>query len=87
MICLFLNGEPSLLLTDVKRDSKGKIKSGFVVNGAWDFEILKGEVLVKSHDYIVSRWPVPEYVEVEIPKDLKGDYNSVMNWAKENFKC
>ena len=85
MICLFLNGEPSLLLRDVKRDSKGKIKSGFVVNGAWGFEIHKGEVLAKSDDYIVSRWPVPDYVEVEIPKHVKGDYNSVMNWARENF--
>jgi len=87
MICLFLNGEPSLLLRDVKRDSKGNLKSGFVVNGCWNFEVRKGEALAKSENYIVSRWPLPEYLEMEIPKDVKGDYNSVMNWARENFKC
>jgi hypothetical protein len=86
MICLFLNGEPSLLLRDVRRDSDDNLRCGFVVNGGWDFEIRKDEALAKSGNFIVNRWPLPEYVEMEIPSTVKGDYNKVMNWARENFK-
>lgn len=39
MICLFIAGEPSLLLSDVKRDEQGNLKYGFVINGGWNFEI------------------------------------------------
>lgn len=86
MICLFLNGEPSLLLRDIKRDSEGNLKTGFVVNGLWNFEIRKDEVLAKSGNYIVNRWPVPEYYEMTIPDNVKGDYNTVMEWARKEYK-
>lgn len=86
MICLFLDGEPSLLLSKVRRDAEGKVKFGWVVNGCWDFEIRKGEVLAKSGNYIANRWPVPEYYEMDIPDKVKGDYNTVMEWARKEYK-
>lgn len=86
MICLFIDGEPSLLLSGVKRDKEGNLKSGFVENGLWNFEIRKGEVLAKSGSYIVNRFPVPEYCEIEVPKTVKGDYNVAMEWARKEYK-
>lgn len=86
MICLFLDGEPSLLLSEVKRDKEGNLKSGFVENGLWNFEIRKGEALAKSGNYIVNRWPVPDYYEMDIPDKVKGGYNTVMEWARKEYK-
>lgn len=86
MICLFLNDEPSLLLSQVKRDDEGSLKSGWVANGAWNFEIRKGEVLAKAGNYIVNRWDLPDYYEMEIPENVKGDYNKVMDWARKEYK-
>lgn len=86
MICLFLDGEPSLLLSQVRRDTEGKLKFGWVVNGCWDFEIRKGEVLAKDGNYIRNRWVDPNYYEMEIPDTVKGDYNKVMNWARKEYK-
>ena len=86
MICLFLDGEPDLLLRDVRRDTEGKLRFGFVVNGCWDFEIRKGEALAKSGNYIVNRWPLPDYQEMEIPDKVKGDYNEIMEWARKEYK-
>lgn len=86
MICLLLNGEPSLLISSVKRDSEGNLKSGFVENGGWNFELRKGEALAKSGNYIVNRWAAPEYYEIEIPDNIKGGYNMVMEWARQEYK-
>lgn len=86
MICLFLDGEPSLLLSEVKRDKEGNLKSGFVENGLWNFEIRKGETLAKSGNYIVNRWPTSEYYEMQIPDKVKGDYNTKMEWARKEYK-
>lgn len=85
MICLFIEDEPSLLLRDVRRDDEGSLRFGYVVNGGWDFEIRKVEVLAKSGNYIVTRWPLPDYYEMEIPDKVKGDYNEVMNWARKEY--
>ena len=82
MICLFLNGECHLLLRNVERDINGSLKSGVVVNGIWNFEIRNGEVLAKSGNDIVARRPLPDYVEVEIPANIHGDYSEIMNWAE-----
>lgn len=86
MIVLFENGEASLLLSDVKYDTEGNLKSGFVVNGGWNFEIRNGEVLAKAGNTIVTRRAVPDYDIMEIPKEIKGDYNSVMNQMRKLYK-
>lgn len=86
MICLFLDGQPSLLLSQVKRDKEGKLKSGFVENGLWNFEIRKGEALAKAGNYIVNRWPAPEYYEMEIAEKVEDGYNTIMDWARKEYK-
>lgn len=89
MILLFENGEPSLLLSGVKYDSKGNLKSGFVENGCWNFEIKDGEFLARNdkwgQDWIVTRRPAPEYEIMEVPEEIKGDYNSVMNKMRKLY--
>ncbi len=85
MIVLFEDGRASLLLSGVKRDSEGKIKTGFVENGLWDFLIKGEEVLSKDGKFIVTRQPIPDYFEMEIPKEVKGDYNVVMRWAQKQY--
>lgn len=79
MIVLFENGRASLLLSGVKYDEEGNLKSGFVENGGWYLEIKGGEFLAKSDYHIVTRRPSPEYDIMEVPKEIKGDYNSVMS--------
>lgn len=85
MICLFLDGEPSLLLSSVKRDSEGRLKSGVVQNGGWNFEIRKYEALAKAGNSIVTRWPLPDYTEMEIPAHVRGGYNTIMEWARQEY--
>jgi hypothetical protein len=68
-----------LLLSDVKFNNDGTLKSGWVENGAWNFEIRGDEVLAKDRNYIVNRWPLSEYVLTPVPKELRGDYNDIMN--------
>lgn len=84
-IVLFEGGKASLLLSSVKYDSEGNIKSGFVENGCWDLVIKNGEFLAKDGRCIVNRWPMPNYEVMEIPKSVKGDYNDVMQWAQNQF--
>lgn len=86
MICLFVDGEPSLLLSKVRRDKQGNLKFGWVENGCWDFEIRKGELLAKSGNYIVSRQLAPTYYELHIPDHVKGRYDVVMDWARKEYK-
>lgn len=85
MICLFKEDEAWLLLRDVRRDLEGNIKFAQVVNGGWNLEIRNNEVLAKSGNYIVSREPLSEYYEMEIPKNVVGDYQDVMDYAKEEY--
>lgn len=59
-----------LNLEGVKRDSHGKIISGWVINGGWFFEIKDGEVLCRrgKGGQIVNRFPSKdELVEVDGP--------------------
>lgn len=85
MLCLFKEGEAWLLLTDVRRDLNGDIKFAQVVNGGWNLEIRNNQVLAKSGNYIVTRQPLPEYYEMEIPKNVVGDYQVVMDYAREEY--
>lgn len=73
-----------LLLMNVIRLSNGVIKSGYVVNGGWNFEIRNNECLAKDGNKIVNRWPFPNYARfIEIPGDMKGDYNKIIAWAEQ----
>lgn len=77
-------GGCSLLLTGIRRGSDGAVKSGWVVNGGWDFEVRDGECLAKSEDRIVSRWPAPgDLCEIAIDPGVRGDYNRKIQWAED----
>lgn len=85
-IVLFVNGRASLLLSGVTRNPDGSLKAGDVENGAWRFEIKNGEVLAKGWGgRIVNRWPLPNYTEVPVKPQWRGDYNNVMRLAQEAF--
>ena len=85
MLCLLIDGNASLLLSQVRRDSEGNLAFGFVKNGCWNFQIKNGEVLAKDGNYIVNRYDLPNYYELEIPKDVDGNYNEVMAWAEKEY--
>lgn len=85
MIVLFEDGSARLLLSGVERDTEGKLKFGDVLNGGWRLEIRENEGLAKSGNYIVTRWQLPEYTEMEIPCCIKGDYNQIMYWAQDQY--
>lgn len=85
MICLFEDGQASLLLRDVKYGEDGNLKSAWVVNGVWRLVIKNGEFLAKDERFIVTRRPMPNYEIIEIPSDVKGGYTKVMDWAQRQF--
>lgn len=78
-----------LLLERVTRDDEGRIKSGYVVNGAWNLEFRGDELLAKSERHIVSRQQVARDSVVEIPVDPKwdGDYNEIIELAMRAHKA
>lgn len=76
-----------LHLTDVARNQDGSIKSGFVENGCWHFEVREDECLAKgSYGHIVTRWPRPsEMPEVVVPPDWRGDYGAIIDRARASL--
>jgi len=75
-----------LFLTHIVRDPNGTIKSGWVVNGAWTFEVKDGEHLAKDGNFIVNRWPASGSMrEIVVPDKIDGDYNSVIKWAQNQM--
>ncbi len=85
MIVLFSGSMGPLLLTKVIRNDDGSLKSGFVVNGGWNFEIRNGEYLAKEGNRIVTRVKVSDSElthEVAVPKSKEDDdYNDIIYWA------
>ncbi|KVW40306.1 hypothetical protein WK94_23405 [Burkholderia ubonensis] len=85
-VVLFVDGRASLYLSGVKRDDAGRVKAGAVENGGWRFELRDGEVLAKGyHGSIANRWPDPDYIEVLVKPEWRGDYNAVMAKAQEEY--
>lgn len=76
----------ALFLSNVTRDNSGRVKSGYVENGAWHFEIRGKEQLAKAGNTIVTRWPDAPSKEVVVPDTVRGDYNDVIRWAERKIK-
>lgn len=61
-----------LNLEEITRDAQGNIVSGWVINGAWFFEIKDGEVLCRTEENgpIVNRHPhdATKFKEVNAPR-------------------
>ena len=55
----------------------GALKSGWVANGHWNFEIRKEECLAKHGNCIVNRWPLAPYITLYV-KEFSYDYNNVI---------
>lgn len=77
----------SLWLKDVKRNEDGSIKSGWVANGAWNYERRDNEELAKDDNFIVNRWPIQPYKEVEVLANWveivdRGVYDSTTGLTK-----
>lgn len=72
----------NLLLEDVVRFASGAIKSGWVINGHWIFEVRGDEHLAKNGNHIVNRWAAHHLIEVEISDDAPGDYNELIQRIK-----
>lgn len=81
-VVLFFDGGP-LLLDDVKRHADGTIRTGYVENGCWNFECRGGEMLAKDGNWIVNRSPVPDTREFVVPEDWTGNYQEIIDRARE----
>lgn len=64
----------------------GKVVSGDVENGAWHFLVDGNEIQAKDGRFIVNRWHYNVKHTVEIPPDVRGNYNEVIEWAQEQLK-
>lgn len=79
-------GQTTLYLSGVRWDEEGNLKSGYVVNGCWNFEIKDGEVLAMDERRVVTRWPLPDYEIIEVTEEVRGNYDDVMTWAEQQSK-
>jgi hypothetical protein len=74
----------ALYLTGVKYHDDGTVKSGWVVNGWWSYELRNGEALAKDKNRIVTRRPYPGYTIVPAPQGADAhDYNDVIAQARK----
>lgn len=84
---VLLGGVGPLVLTKVTRNDDGSLKSGHVVNGAWNFEIRDGEYLCKGGSHIETRFKIADCAparEVAVPKDMeRRNYNKIIEWAEK----
>lgn len=72
-----------LFLTHLKLNEDGSIKTGWVVNGGWNYEVRKGEVLAKAGNMVMSRWPKTEDIVVPIDSYYNEHYNKVIEKARK----
>ena len=80
---------PDLWLSNVRRNKDGLIKSGWVVNGAWRYEVSNGMEKAKNYNNkVVNKWPLRNLKEilvledwVEVKQDGYDCYNEVMRRA------
>lgn len=80
-VVVFFSRGP-LWLNNVKRSPDGSVKSGYVINGDWNFEVRGGEHLAKDGRFIVNRWPAEPLREVEVTAKFGyHQYNEAIAWA------
>ena len=75
-----------LALRNVRRNSKGRITSGYVINGGWYYSYKNGVAYAKeSGGRIANSWFEPEVVdEFLIPDGITGDYSDLIEYAITN---
>jgi hypothetical protein len=76
---LYIDYDP-LLLEEIERDDNGKIKSAWVVNGAWKLEI-RGNILYVEGDFYIR--PFESSFEVAVPNSEYMNYGSIISEANK----
>ncbi|AFN69970.1 hypothetical protein [Aeromonas phage Aes516] len=80
MIVVFGEGlKKPLLLSHITRHD-GKIQSAYVINGAWEFNRVNGVLCVEGD----VNSPMEEFqIAIDVPQAfVSGDYNAIIEWAK-----
>jgi hypothetical protein len=76
----------ALLLSDVRRTASGEVKSGYVVNGGWQFEVQGSECVSKWAGRVVYRWPKPDNMsEIVVPDSWTGTYDEILHRVKSSL--
>ena len=71
-----------LYLEPVRYGDDGAPVSGYVVNGAWTWEVIDGEEVAKDgYGRVVNRWPRTNYTVVPVAEG--GHYEDVIRRARE----
>lgn len=77
----------TLYLENVVLHKSGQVKTGYVINGNWNFENRNGEDLAKAGNTIVTRYKEVPQIVIEVPENISyGDYDSVIAWADDKRK-
>lgn len=76
-------GDSGLLIEVRSRQKDGTVKTGYVVNGDWNYERRGDYVLARDNNgRIANKWLyTPTDREVSVPPNIKGHYNDIINWA------
>lgn len=76
-----------LLLQDIERDEANQIVGAWVINGAWYFKVILGRqhALAGPKDHVSEETDIGcrPFREVIIPDDVRGDYNQLIEWARQ----
>lgn len=81
---LLLEGRAELLLRDIECDENGEIDKAYVVNGAWTYFCIDGEVrCCDGWNNVRNRFPNPGFKVFMVPPEWGGDYNAILARAEE----
>jgi hypothetical protein len=86
-VVLFQKDGSVLLLKDPRFDSDGRVVRGWVVNGAWAYEV-EGNLCLARTDFgrkVMNSWvrpPAEEEQVVTIPTEIPGGYEKAIRWAE-----
>lgn len=84
-VVIFYDGSP-LLLSEIKRDENGLVRSGYVENGHWKLRVISNRFQAYDGEQLKNEWQVLTVLEVKIPDSIKGDYNLVIEYARDELK-
>ena len=78
-VFFFEPGSP-LLCESIKPNDKGF--TAFVINGAWTLRYVDGVLDACDGQHVVNSLAAKVVRTVEVPDDMRGDYNALITWAE-----